>query len=89
MPGAGAGATVTADIPREVARLQLSGRELDDPGVRTAVDAEPNGPVVVSVCPGPVLPLGKAAAAPGTPPSSPRYGCRLGASSRGPISAPR
>jgi peptidyl-tRNA hydrolase len=55
----------TAEIPREVAKLQLSGRELDDPGVRTAVDPEPDGPVVVSISPDPVLPLGKAAAAAG------------------------
>lgn len=55
----------TADIPREIARLQLSGTELDDPAGRTAVEPEPAGAVVVSICPDPVLPLGKAAAAAG------------------------
>jgi hypothetical protein len=57
--------TSTAEIPRQVARLQISGRELDDPDVRRAVDPEPGGPVVVSISPDPVLPLGKAAAAAG------------------------
>ncbi|MGY1736924.1 hypothetical protein [Geodermatophilus sp. SYSU D00684] len=53
----------TDAIPPEVARLQLTGSELDDPGARPAVDPEPGGPLVVSVCPEPFLPLGKAAAA--------------------------
>jgi len=57
--------TSTDEIPREVAKLQLSGRELDDPDPRTVVDPEPAGPVVVSISPDPVLPLGKAAAAAG------------------------
>jgi peptidyl-tRNA hydrolase len=57
--------TSTSDIPREVAKLQLSGRELDDPDARPVVDPEPGGPVVVSISPDPVLPLGKAAAAAG------------------------
>jgi peptidyl-tRNA hydrolase len=57
--------TSTADTPREVAKLQLSGRELDDPDARPTVDPEPDGPVVVSICPDPALPLGKAAAAAG------------------------
>jgi peptidyl-tRNA hydrolase len=73
LPGvtaAGAGAEVRAlvptaldAIPHEVAKLQLSGSELEDPDVLRTVDPVPGGPVVVSVCPEPVLPLGKAAAA--------------------------
>jgi hypothetical protein len=55
----------TDAVPREVDKLQLSGRELEDPSVRRAVDPEPDGPVVVSVSPEPPLPLGKAAAAAG------------------------
>ncbi|MGY1700895.1 hypothetical protein [Geodermatophilus sp. SYSU D00766] len=50
-------------LPPEVARLQLSGSEPDDPDACPAVDPEPGGAVVVSVCPEPFLPLGKAAAA--------------------------
>ncbi|NEM09001.1 peptidyl-tRNA hydrolase [Geodermatophilus normandii] len=50
-------------LPREVDRLQLSGSELDDPDVLRKVDPVPGGPVVVSLCPEPFLPLGKAAAA--------------------------
>jgi hypothetical protein len=57
--------TSTEQIPREVAKLQLSGSELDDPYPRRAVDPQPGGPVVVSICPRPFLPLGKAAAAAG------------------------
>jgi hypothetical protein len=57
--------TSTDDIPRDVAKLQLSGSEVDDPAVRAAVEPEPNGPVVVSICPAPFLPLGTAAAAAG------------------------
>jgi peptidyl-tRNA hydrolase len=55
----------TDETPREIAKLQLSGSELDDPEAWASVEAEPNGPVVVSICPDPVLPLGKAAAAAG------------------------
>jgi len=51
------------EIPRDVAKLQLSGSELEDPDAVGAVDPVPCGPVVVSVCPEPFLPLGKAAAA--------------------------
>ncbi|SFO31926.1 hypothetical protein SAMN05660359_02621 [Geodermatophilus obscurus] len=50
-------------LPREVAVLQLSGSELDDPDASAAVDPVPGGAVVVSVAPEPFLPLGKAAAA--------------------------
>ncbi|MGY1670673.1 hypothetical protein [Geodermatophilus sp. SYSU D00710] len=50
-------------LPPEVARLQLTGSELDDPDACAAADPVPGGPVVVSVCPEPFLPLGKAAAA--------------------------
>ncbi|SNS80594.1 hypothetical protein SAMN04488107_3869 [Geodermatophilus saharensis] len=50
-------------LPPEVARLQLSGSELDDPDACPVADPEPGGAVVVSVCPEPFLPLGKAAAA--------------------------
>jgi len=53
------------EIPPEVAKLQLSGSELDDPDADQAVDPVAGGPVVVSICPEPVLPLGKAAAAAG------------------------
>ena len=52
-------------IPRDVAKLQLSGGELEDPHVLTSVEPEAGGPVVVSICPDPALPLGKAAAAAG------------------------
>jgi peptidyl-tRNA hydrolase len=51
------------EIPRDVAKLQLAGSELEDPDALGAVDPVPGGPVVVSVCPEPFLPLGKAAAA--------------------------
>ncbi|MGY1708865.1 peptidyl-tRNA hydrolase [Geodermatophilus sp. SYSU D00758] len=57
--------TATDGIPREVARLPLSGRELDDPDARRVADPSPGGSVVVSICPEPPLPLGKAAAAAG------------------------
>jgi peptidyl-tRNA hydrolase len=55
--------TALDDLPREVAVLQLSGSELDDPDASAAVDPVPGGAVVVSVAPEPFLPLGKAAAA--------------------------
>ena len=57
--------TALDELPREVAKLQLSGSELADPDARPAVDPVPRGPVVVSLCPEPFLPLGKAAAAAG------------------------
>jgi hypothetical protein len=53
------------ELPPEVAKLQLSGSELDDPDAVPAVDPVPGGPVVVSISPEPFLPLGKAAAAAG------------------------
>jgi len=53
-----------AELPAAVAKLQLSGTEPEDPDVRETV-ADPGGSVVVSVCPDPFLPLGKAAAAVG------------------------
>ncbi len=52
-------------LPPDVAKLQLSGSELADPDAARQVEAEPDGPVVVSICPEPFLPLGKAAAAAG------------------------
>ncbi|WP_369257493.1 peptidyl-tRNA hydrolase [Geodermatophilus amargosae] len=55
--------TALDEMPPEVAKLQLSGSELEDPDVLRTVDPVPGGPVVVSVCPEPFLPLGKAAAA--------------------------
>ena len=55
--------TALDELPREVDRLQLTGSELDDPDVLRTVDRVPGGPLVVSVCPEPFLPLGKAAAA--------------------------
>jgi hypothetical protein len=75
LPGAGAavdGAEVRAflpgpvdAIPDPIRKLQLSGRELDDPGARTELDPEPGGALVVSLTPAPRLSLGKAAAAAG------------------------
>jgi len=50
-------------IPADVARLQMSGLELDDPDAVADVLAVPAGPVVVSICPHPRLPAGKAVAA--------------------------
>ncbi len=55
--------TALDELPREVAVLQLSGSELEDPDASAAVDPVPGGAVVVSVAPEPFLPLGKAAAA--------------------------
>lgn len=52
-------------IPRDLAKLQLSGAELEDPEVQASIEPWRGGPVVVSICPDPVLPLGKAAAAAG------------------------
>ncbi|MFF5219482.1 peptidyl-tRNA hydrolase [Micromonospora sp. NPDC000442] len=54
-------------VPREIAKLQMQGLDLaDHPAARPqAIDAEPNGPVVVSITPEPVLSTGKAAAAAG------------------------
>ncbi|MBO3088257.1 peptidyl-tRNA hydrolase [Cellulomonas dongxiuzhuiae] len=57
--------TPTDAIPRELAKLQLSGSEPDDPGRAERVDVLLDGPVVVSICPEPPLPFGKAAAAAG------------------------
>ena len=66
------GAEVRALVPApvdglapEVARLQLSGSELADPEAAGDVEPVPDGPLVVSICPAPWLPLGKAAAAAG------------------------
>lgn len=53
------------DIPRDIAKLQLAGSEIEDPGVRRSIEVSAAGPVVVSICPDPVLSLGKAAAAAG------------------------
>ena len=53
----------TDQLPSEVAKLQLSGSELPDPAATAGVDPVPHGAVVVSICPTPFLPLGKAAAA--------------------------
>ncbi|WP_336033933.1 peptidyl-tRNA hydrolase [Geodermatophilus sp. FMUSA9-8] len=50
-------------LPRDVAKLQLTGSELDDADALPVADPVPGGPLVVSVCPEPFLPLGKAAAA--------------------------
>lgn len=57
--------TPTDAIPRELARLQLSGTEPADPERAEHVDALVDGPLVVSICPEPPLPFGKAAAAAG------------------------
>jgi hypothetical protein len=53
------------EIAPAVARLQLSGSELDDPDAARVADPAAGGPVVVSLSPEPFLPLGKAAAAAG------------------------
>jgi len=55
----------TGELPAAVAKLQLSGSEPADPAARPVLDPQPDGPLVVSICPDPVLPLGKAAAAAG------------------------
>lgn len=55
----------TDQIPRDLAKLQLSGTELEDPDVVESVTAVVGGPVVVSISADPVLPFGKAAAAAG------------------------
>ena len=52
-------------IARDLAKLQLSGTELEDPDVQVSIEPGRGGPVVVSICPDPVLPFGKAAAAAG------------------------
>ena len=54
----------TDRIPKDVARLQLDGTEPEpgDPGPWATL---PPGTLVVAVCPEPVLPMGKAAAAAG------------------------
>ncbi|MFN8075662.1 MAG: peptidyl-tRNA hydrolase [Kineosporiaceae bacterium] len=53
----------TAEIPKDVAKLQLSGSEPEDPDLATALDPTPGGPLVVAITPEPFLPLGKAVAA--------------------------
>jgi peptidyl-tRNA hydrolase len=55
----------TVQIPRDLARLQMQGLELDDPDLETSVEPVRGGPVVVSITPDPPLPTGKAAAAAG------------------------
>lgn len=52
-------------VPRDLARLQLSGLDLADPEPRRAVPVEPDGPVVVSLRATDRLTTGKAAAAAG------------------------
>lgn len=52
-------------IPKDLAKLQLSGTEPEDPEPRREVEPQPSGPLVVSLTPEPFLPLGKAAAAAG------------------------
>jgi peptidyl-tRNA hydrolase len=54
----------TDAIPRDIAKLQLAGSELEDPEKAVAVSL-PTDAVVISLCPEPFLPLGKAAAAAG------------------------
>lgn len=53
----------TGSVPRDVARLQMTGTELPDPDPHRHVEPAPGGPLVVSLTPG--LPTGKAAAAAG------------------------
>lgn len=55
----------TDAVPRDVARLQLTGTELPDPDPVPHADPVPGGPVVVSLPPAPPMPAGKAAAAAG------------------------
>jgi len=55
----------TDAIPRDVARLQLTGTELDDPHPVAHADPVVDGPVVVSLSTGACMPAGKAAAAAG------------------------
>ena len=55
----------TTALPKEISKLQMQGFALADPHVARDVTLVPLGPVVVSICPVPVLPTGKAAAAAG------------------------
>lgn len=55
----------TDAIDRRIAKLQLSGSELDDPDADDLIDPEPGGPLVISISPSPPLAVGKAAAAAG------------------------
>ncbi|ADG75759.1 protein of unknown function UPF0099 [Cellulomonas flavigena DSM 20109] len=55
----------TDDVPRDVARLQLTGTELPDPDPVPHADPVPDGSLVVSLAPVPLMPAGKAAAAVG------------------------
>lgn len=50
-------------VPADIARLQLEGLELADPHRRARIAPVPGGALVVSICPQPPLPTGKAAAA--------------------------
>ena len=52
----------TAEIPPDIAKLQLSGSEVERLGPRE-IDPEPDGPLVVSITAEPEIGLGKAAAA--------------------------
>jgi hypothetical protein len=54
----------TDRTPKDVARLQLDGTE-PEPGERGPWAALPPGTLVIAVCPEPLLPMGKAAAAAG------------------------
>lgn len=55
----------TDTVPRDIAKLQMQGFVLDDPDRRRHCASTVDGPVVVSICPDPPLPTGKAAAAAG------------------------
>lgn len=55
----------TDAVPRDLHRLQVSDFDLADPARVTTCDVLPEGPLVVSLCPDPPLPTGKAAAAAG------------------------
>jgi peptidyl-tRNA hydrolase len=52
-------------VPAEISRLQLQGFDLERSGQRRVVEAEQDGPVIVSITPEPRLTTGKAAAAAG------------------------
>lgn len=53
----------TDAVPVDIARLQLEGLDLSDPQRRARAEAVPGAALVVSICPEPSLPTGKAAAA--------------------------
>lgn len=55
--------TAMSSIPKDIARLQMSGTELEDPHAAGSIDPQTNGPLVISLNPHAQMPVGKAAAA--------------------------